>query len=104
MYCSHPFQACPSQSWYPAWLQLTTVQAPAMQAKVADQWSHATPHEPQFIVVLRSVSHPSVGSWLQSPNPGAQEKDRSGESIVRSAGSIARSGSASTVKGSEASP
>jgi hypothetical protein len=67
VFTSHPFVGDPSQSAHPA-LQLATVQVPFEHDGTALAGAHTAPQAPQlFTSRLLFVSHPSVGSPLQSP-------------------------------------
>jgi hypothetical protein len=65
---SHPLAGLPSQSAKPS-LHRVIAQAPIRQSPVALGNTHARPHIPQCVALAEtSVSQPSVGSLLQSPN------------------------------------
>ena len=65
---SHPFEGSPSQSYAPA-LHAESVHVPVAHDALACGRAHTTPHAPQSVFVVSSVSQPSAGSPLQSAKP-----------------------------------
>jgi len=69
---SHPFEALPSQSPYPASQELNA-HVPVAQDSLAWGRLQSVPHAPQLVSVFRPVSQPSVATPLQLPHPASQE-------------------------------
>lgn len=67
---SHPSATTPLQSPHPA-SQVPSAQVPPAHDSVARGTSQLTPHPPQSVSVPSIVSHPSLGTELQSAKPAS---------------------------------